>query len=85
MFKILHSTGWEWAANILLAWLNLYLELRQFMIPIHKMTLFQDTNNKSSVVYPERWVFYYTLWCSIIIYGIKIKRRIFGGGKDLIL
>lgn len=39
--KLLHSTGWEWPAKILLAWLNLYLELRQFMISIHKWLCFR--------------------------------------------
>lgn len=47
----------KWPANILLTLLNSYLELRQFMISINKMALFQDTNNTSSQVYPERWLF----------------------------
>lgn len=55
------------------------------MISIHKMTLFQDTNNKSGAVYPEDECFITQWWYSIIIYGIKIKRRIFKGGKDLTL
>lgn len=51
----------KWPANILLALLNSYLELRQFMISMNRMVLFQDTNNKSREVYPERWMFYHAL------------------------
>lgn len=44
-------------ANILLAPLNSYLELRQFTMSMNKMALFQDTNNKAREVYRESGMF----------------------------